>query len=135
MGLKQKIKKNRIRGSKGGDTVLKRDLRERVYQKYKGHCAYCGKEIEYKDMQVDHLKPHLGYIKIRDDSFDNLMPSCRRCNHYKRSYMLDDFRILMQTLHGRIEQNYICKVALDYGIIEIHPFDGQFYFERIEIPF
>lgn len=25
--------------------------RELVYQKYDKHCAYCGKELEYKDMQ------------------------------------------------------------------------------------
>lgn len=26
-----------------------------VYEKYDGHCAYCGGEIAYKDMQVDHF--------------------------------------------------------------------------------
>lgn len=31
--------------------------REFVYQKYGGHCAYCGCKIEKKDMQVDHSIP------------------------------------------------------------------------------
>lgn len=31
--------------------------RKAVYAKYNGHCAYCGRKIEYKDMQVDHLIP------------------------------------------------------------------------------
>ena len=31
--------------------------REVIYDKYNGHCAYCGKKIEYKDMQVDHVIP------------------------------------------------------------------------------
>lgn len=34
-------------------------LRELVYQKFDGHCAYCGKKIELKDMQVDHFVPIL----------------------------------------------------------------------------
>lgn len=34
-------------------------LRELVYQKYDGHCAYCGKNIELKDMQIDHFVPLL----------------------------------------------------------------------------
>ena len=31
--------------------------REEVYKKYDGHCAYCGKEIEIKEMQIDHMHP------------------------------------------------------------------------------
>lgn len=30
-------------------------VREEVYSKYNGHCAYCGCRLEYKDMQVDHI--------------------------------------------------------------------------------
>ena len=30
--------------------------RTKVYQKYSGHCAYCGKNIEITEMQVDHMK-------------------------------------------------------------------------------
>lgn len=28
-----------------------------VYEKYDGHCAYCGEKIAYEDMQVDHFIP------------------------------------------------------------------------------
>ena len=35
---------------------MKKEIRENIYNKYNGHCAYCGREIAYKDMQVDHLK-------------------------------------------------------------------------------
>ena len=65
-----------------------------VYNKYNGHCAYCGKKIEIKDMQVDHFKPKRSWNG--DDGADdlsNLMPSCRRCNHYKRANSLELFRI------------------------------------------
>ena len=116
---------------------MKKSLRIDVYQKYNGHCAYCGKSIEYEDMQVDHYYPKRSsnYImvihEIEDiDALSNLMPSCRRCNHYKRSYLPEDFRNLMKTLHERVEQNYIAKVAIDFGIVKIYPFDGVFYFEK-----
>ena len=36
----------------------------------------------------------------------------------------------MLTLHERIVQPYINRVALDYGIMELKPFDGYFYFEK-----
>ncbi len=37
--------------------IMKKEDRLKIYRKYDGHCAYCGKSIEYKDMQVDHLVP------------------------------------------------------------------------------
>jgi len=47
-------------------------LRELVYQKFDCHCAYCGKKLELKDMQVDHFVPILRgwsdeYIKTEND--------------------------------------------------------------------
>lgn len=119
--------------------------RQAVYNKYDGHCAYCGCELTLKDMQVDHMFPkHLKhYVEkqayhsccqlphITDiDDIDNLMPSCRRCNHYKRGETLEIFRKLLKTLHERIQKQYIDKVAIDYGIITIHEWDGLFYFEK-----
>ena len=117
----------------------KKELRQRVWFKYDRHCAYCGKVLEYKDMQVDHMiskyevetyrNPEIAYSEL--NSFGNLMPSCRRCNHYKRDAGLERFRELMETLHKRITGQYTIKVAIDYGIINgIKPFDGIFYFEK-----
>ena len=28
-----------------------------LYDRYNHKCAYCGSDLEYKDMQVDHIKP------------------------------------------------------------------------------
>ena len=75
--------------------------REAVYSKYNGHCAYCGREIEYKDMQVDHLIPQRratakagrGRLPVEEiEPEENYMPSCRSCNHYKRAHSLETFR-------------------------------------------
>jgi 5-methylcytosine-specific restriction endonuclease McrA len=112
---------------------MKKSDRTLVYNKYGKRCAYCGKHLEYHEMQVDHLIPRMR--GRRPDAvvevFENWMPSCRRCNHYKHCYTLENFRKLLKTLDRRINKYYINKVALDYGIIrEVVPWDGVFYFEK-----
>ena len=115
--------------------------RQKVFNKYDGHCAYCGKEMKYKEMQVDHLiakasnrpigRDAFGkYIYPDINAFENLMPSCRRCNHYKRANSLDTFRYLVKTLHERIHNSYIVKVAEDYGLVDFIEWDELFYFEK-----
>jgi len=100
-----------------------------VLEKYGNKCAYCGNDITLKTMQVDHIWPQrLGYKP--DNSFENLNPSCRSCNHYKRAETLHHYRTLMQTIQDRLIKIYIFRVALNYGIIIIKPFDGKFWFEK-----
>jgi len=107
---------------------MKPKTRQAVYQKYGGRCAYCGKRIGYKDMQVDHIYPaRFGGL----NHIDNYNPACRRCNHYKRATTLERFRELLLTLHKRVKERYLCKVAEDYGIIEYHEWNGRFYFEQL----
>jgi 5-methylcytosine-specific restriction endonuclease McrA len=115
--------------------------RKDVYDKLNGHCGYCGKEIMFNEMQVDHMNPKClrplntslfeGVIVDKTDNIENLMPTCRRCNHYKGASTVEQFRYNMKTLHKRLEKLYTHKVALDYGIVKIEPFNGIFYFERI----
>ena len=60
--------------------AIPKKVRQTVYLMYNGHCAYCGTEIAYKDMQVDHATP----LRIGGaDDISNYMPACRSCNHYK----------------------------------------------------
>lgn len=102
--------------------------RREVLDKYDGHCAYCGKMIDLKTMQVDHLQPKcLGGT----DDFENLMPSCRRCNHYKRASTLENFRMSLSGLLSRLQKIYIYKVARDYGLVQEVKWSGKFYFERL----
>lgn len=104
--------------------------RQQVYNKYNGHCAYCGKKITIKDMQVDHIKPIAGG---GTDDLNNLNPSCRLCNHYKRAEPLEIFRSWkLAGIVERLKKNYIFRVALAYGMIEIKGWDKKFYYERKE---
>ena len=125
---------------------MNKSTRILVWNKYHHHCAYCGNPIEYKDMQVDHFIPQRLAWWFRTDVYiakyhlqgyvhdiSNLMPSCRRCNHYKRGELPEAFRIIMKTIHERIAQIYICKVAQDFGIMELKPWNGIFYYEKSNI--
>lgn len=72
---------------------INKKTRIAVYKKYDGHCAYCGRHIAYNDMQVDHFKPQKAWNPEDSgtDDIENLMPSCRMCNHYKRAHDLVNF--------------------------------------------
>ena len=102
--------------------------RQKVYEKYNGHCAYCGKVITIKDMQVDHILPkRLGGT----DDIDNLNSSCRLCNHYKRANSIECFRdFALGGIIKRLMKIYIFRVALDYGMITINGWDKKFYYEK-----
>jgi hypothetical protein len=118
--------------------TISKKTRVAVYEKYDGHCAYCGKEIEYKDMQLDHMIPRQRerfkkYTEEEIECFENYMPSCRRCNHYKRAHSLETFRQMIEEIPNKLfRDNYIYKVGLDYGLVEEHPRNIVFYFEEIE---
>ena len=123
---------------------ISKKKRHLVYEKCRGHCAYCGREITLKQMQVDHIAPQCftewesnptvdGQPTTKDpDRMDNLLPSCYRCNHYKRSYSLEQYRGMVATVHERIAKIYIVQVAMDYKILTMDEmlWDGKFYFEK-----
>ena len=127
---------------------MKKELRINVWNKYKCKCAYCGEQLEIKQMQVDHLIPQsnfiwhiknnrnipdfLKHLTIDDiNHIDNLMPACRQCNFYKGSWSLDGFREQLATIIERIKKPFIVRLALKYGIISFKPFDNKFYFEKL----
>ena len=115
-------------------------LRERVFQKYGGHCAYCGIILTLHEMQVDHFIPKdmeslvvAGNFDGIDsiDDFKNLMPSCRMCNHYKRAHSLDVFRRYIEEIPRKCRNDYIYKIGVRYGLIEEHERPVKFYFETV----
>ena len=103
--------------------------RQQVHEKYGGHCAYCGKEIEIKDMQVDHMIPlRLGGA----DEMSNYMPACRQCNHYKRGNSLEGFRKMIGRIPEKLERDsYIYRVGINYGNVIPHEMPIVFYFEMV----
>lgn len=107
---------------------IQKKIREQVYKKYNGHCAYCGCELDYKDMQVDHVKSVFYYNGTND--IDNLLPSCRMCNFYKGIADIEYLRKRLETLHERLRKPFIYRLALKYGLITEHKDKVVFYFEK-----
>lgn len=118
--------------------TISKKVRQAVYDKYDGHCSYCGKKIEYKEMQLDHLIPKQRerfkrYSEEEIECFDNYMPSCRRCNHYKRAHSLECFRQMIEEIPKKlIRDSYIFKVGLDYDLLSVNEHKIIFYFEQFE---
>ncbi len=117
---------------------INKRVREAVYEKYNGHCAYCGRPIAYKDMQVDHFIPQslecifvAGEYQGIDsvDDLKNLMPACRMCNHYKRAHSLDTFRRYIEEIPKKLRENYIYKIGVAYGNIVEDEKPIRFFFE------
>jgi hypothetical protein len=116
--------------------------RQEVYDKCSGHCAYCGIEITFKQMQVDHIKPLYRNDKVETleawgvergtDEMDNLNPSCSRCNKWKSTFSLEMFRTIVEKSIDRMERdtpNF--RLARDYSLIEVKPIKVVFYFEKM----
>ena len=132
---------------------MKKKLREQVYQKYDGLCAYSGTPLD-DDWQVDHLvskkeAEYWGYEHSNGfnvNHIDNLVPAQRIINHYKRSLSLEGFRDRVANLSKRLGQmpknpklehsikrkEYLFKVASYFGITEDKKFEGKFYFEKLK---
>lgn len=114
-----------------------KNIRERVYSKYGGRCAYCGERIDIKDMQVDHFIP---VERNRPDSWlrhprgtdeiSNLMPSCRSCNFRKGMSDIEQFRENLQ--HGIVccQRDFTYRMMVRYGLVKEIPHRIVFYFEK-----
>ena len=100
-----------------------------IYNKYNGRCGYCGEKINIKDMQVDHI------VALRvggTDTLDNMICSCRSCNHYKSTYTLEKFEKQLQEIPNRlIRDSAIFRIDLKYRLIEIKDKKVEFYFKKI----
>lgn len=123
-------------------------IKDLVKNKFGGKCAYCGNGPNIK-LQADHIIPKANFITtvraghynlpeflkhltIYDlDHIDNLMPACSRCNLYKHSLSLEEFR---QQISYQVERarktSYNFSLAEDFGQIRVTNNDIVFYFEK-----
>ena len=117
---------------------MNKKQRQQVYDKYKGHCAYCGKEIAYEDMQVDHIKPkQRGWVynpnNVGTDEMDNYNPSCRPCNFRKGILTIEQFRAeLTSQCEGIIKRSFQVRQSIDYGLLKVEMHPIVFYFEKVK---
>lgn len=118
---------------------IPKKMRLLLYEKYNHKCAYCGCDLEYKDMQIDHIESvyanmDIGQTMTTEEMYSekNLMPACRQCNFYKSSMDLETFRKrLTTTLMENLQKTFQYRLALKYGLIEEHIEPITFYFEQL----
>ena len=91
--------------------ALPKSVRIAVYQKCNGHCAYCGCDLQYKDMQVDHVIPLNGWNEQGTDTVDNMLPACRSCNHYKSRSTLEGFRKMVEAMPDTLMRDNVTYIT------------------------
>jgi len=126
-----------------------KERRVYVYQKFNGHCAYCGCELEYKDMTVDHVKPVIRdliydrkkhrlmttnkMLRPENNCVENEFPACRPCNNFKHSMSIEEFRKCVAH-QGRVMRNLKAgfRIAERFGLIAVVEKPVVFYFETFK---
>lgn len=128
--------------------------RQFIFEKYDGHCAYCGCILE-KGWHVDHVEPCrrititemveqpkgvfprfkwvdklVGYSNPDANHIDNYMPSCPSCNINKHSGTIEEFRQLIQGFKKHLNEiNTQYKISKRYGLVIEVEKPVVFYFE------
>lgn len=109
---------------------ISKEIRQLVYNKCNGHCAYCGCELEYKDMQVDHV---LAVGRRGSNNIDNLLPACRQCNYDKHKKTIEGFRRrISKELYKSLERVFVYRLAKKYNLVKEEPRVVKFYFEQLQ---
>ena len=112
---------------------ITKKIREEIFKKYDGHCAYCGCTLK-KSWHIDHLKPikrnDVGCDHPENDNIDNLMPSCPQCNINKHQMTLEQFRASIYKFVESLEKYSVqYQMAKKFGLIEDTYNIINFYFE------
>lgn len=104
-----------------------------TYEKFNGRCAYCGCNIKYEEMEVDHFKSHK--TNMGEDNIDNYMPACHDCNHLKVDFTIEQFKKAIkrcgEIYRARKEpMNAISdRIAIKYDLTK-EDHDIEFLFEK-----
>lgn len=114
--------------------------REVVFDKFGGKCAYCGCELQ-KGWHVDHIQPAFHNWSDEDikkhlkqdrgqNKIENYNPACPRCNRWKGTWSIEQFRNEIFLQLKRLERDSApFRIASDYGLIKTMDIEVKFYFE------
>lgn len=119
--------------------AISKKARIALYEKYNHRCAYCGCEMEYKDMQVDHIKSvycnnDIAQTMSEEEMYSeiNFLPACRQCNLYKSTFTIEEFRKRLQdVMMKNLKKDFKYRMAVKYGLIEETNKNVKFHFEEI----
>jgi hypothetical protein len=135
---------------------MKKEERQKIFDKYGGRCAYCGCELQ-KGWHVDEIDPVVRGFKYRQDEngkrirgdngehlkdafmkypervhIDNQNPACASCNIQKHSQSLEGFRQGISGFVNSLNQYHsIYRFAKRYGLVVETGIEVKFYFEKL----
>lgn len=105
--------------------------KNKLFNMFGGRCAYCGTKLKNMGaMQADHkVPPALGGA----DTMENLLPACKSCNHYKRTFDVEGFRKYLSGIPRRLVRDDVAfNAAVRYGLVKFMSDRVTFYFETVE---
>lgn len=117
-------------------------VRHTVWKKTGGCCAYCGKAVALKGYQIDHVIPllrgiadkHVGPQGRGTDTIENMLPACARCNRWKSTFSIEEFRSEIEAQHRRLQRDSAAfRMAEDFMLLERVNERVVFYFEKLGI--
>lgn len=126
---------------------MTKEIREAVFKKCGGRCAYCGCELK-KGWHIDHIQPVVRdskwdsqkgkFIqtgtcrKPQNDSLENYNPACPSCNIQKNSFSIEEFRKNIKQFVSSLNQySTQYKFAKRYGLVTENDIEVKFYFETL----
>ncbi len=121
---------------------MKKELRLKILGKFNGRCAYCGCDLNYRNLQVDHIVPlfrgsddrelSLYGVKRGSNDISNLNPCCASCNSSKSTFTLENWRNEIAKKHKKLlRDNSSYRILNRFGLIKTVG-NVQFYFEKIK---
>jgi hypothetical protein len=99
-----------------------------IYDKFGGHCAYCGEKLTMDSMRVDMVMGVTGY---EDNRIENLFPVCVTCRIIKGGRSLVWFRGYIKRLYDHIHKDRKIRLAVRLGFLHYEPLGapGAFFYE------
>ena len=119
---------------------MNKKTRDLVKSKYNNKCAYCGCELQ-KGWHVDHIEPAFHNWSDEDvkrhlkqerglNIIENYNPACPRCNRWKGTWSIEQFRNEISLQIERLERDSApFRMARDYGLIKTSEIEVKFYYE------
>ncbi len=105
------------------------ETKRKVLEKYDYHCAYCGCCIKDRAC-IDHIVP---YDAGGSSEIDNLNPACPKCNNWKFTFSIEQFRMELSKQVDRARKysrNFL--MAERYGLVKETKEPVVFYFEKLK---
>lgn len=103
--------------------------RQILFDEFENHkCFYCGKSIDYRNVDVDHFVP---WSFIKDDNLWNLVLACPKCNRSKSDKLPDDkfldlliARNKKLQIHSELENYQQDRLRDVYNIAKLNGYDN-----------